>query len=190
MRKNEDGYVLLYVLVVLVLLSLTAAAVCSIALHNLQAQRSSVEQMQERYAAEGLGEQFVAKLQAVERNSTSLAARDAAVSAAKAAFEDGAKDADADIASLNISSEPDFTWTAGEGNTYHCAMTVEAREGETLVTASLDAAMTIAVDEVRHYDDDGGYSHSTFNYALSGVTVSYQSYDISAVSSAEEGEST
>ena len=73
MRKNEDGYVLLYVLVVLVLLSLTAAAVCSIALHNLQAQRSSVEQMQKRYAAEGLGEQFVAKLQAVERNSTGLA---------------------------------------------------------------------------------------------------------------------
>ena len=70
MKKNSGGYVLVYVLIVIVLLSLLALGVCSIALRNLQTQQASVEQMQEHYEVEGNMERFVAKLQAFQENSS------------------------------------------------------------------------------------------------------------------------
>ena len=48
MKKKSDGYVLVYVLIVIVVLSLLALGVCSITLRNLQTQQASVEQMQEQ----------------------------------------------------------------------------------------------------------------------------------------------
>lgn len=61
--KQKDGYVLIYVMVVIVLLCTLAAIACSISLQNLKAQNASLERTQDLYTAEGLVEQFVGQVQ-------------------------------------------------------------------------------------------------------------------------------
>ena len=61
-RKDTGGYALLYVMVAVVVVCAVVMAVCSTALDNLAAQRSSVERMQAKYAAQG----DVAQLAAAE----------------------------------------------------------------------------------------------------------------------------
>ena len=62
MKKGTEGYVLIYVVVVVVLLGLASAAVCSFALSGVRAQSAALERDRARYKAEGLVEQAVARL--------------------------------------------------------------------------------------------------------------------------------
>ncbi len=59
MRK-KDGYILAYVMFVLVFLCLVVVVVCSSALDNLTAQNAAVERMEQRLEAESDMEQFMA----------------------------------------------------------------------------------------------------------------------------------
>lgn len=62
MKKRQEGYVLLYVLLAVLLMSLLAATVCSLALRGLKAQRTSTERLQAVYETEGLLERFAVEL--------------------------------------------------------------------------------------------------------------------------------
>lgn len=62
MKRNDDGYVLPLVLVVLTVLALVASSVLSASLRNLQVQHKAADRMQEKYIAEGEIEKVVAKL--------------------------------------------------------------------------------------------------------------------------------
>lgn len=53
MKKRDEGYVLAFVLVVIVVLCLVAVSMMSIALQNVQAQTASIERMQDKYRAMG-----------------------------------------------------------------------------------------------------------------------------------------
>lgn len=60
MKKQNEGYVLPFVLVVTVVLCLVAVAVLSSALDNFTAQQDSIARMQDKYAAQGEIEKIVA----------------------------------------------------------------------------------------------------------------------------------
>ena len=60
MKKNNGGYVLAYVMIVITVVSAMALAVGSVAVRNLQVQEAAVERMQDLYAAEGEIERFQA----------------------------------------------------------------------------------------------------------------------------------
>lgn len=62
MKKRQEGYVLLYVLLAVLLMSLLAATVCSLALRGLRAQRTTTERLQAVYETEGLLERFAVEL--------------------------------------------------------------------------------------------------------------------------------
>ena len=62
MKKNNEGYVMIYVLVVMVLLALVATGVLGVSLNNYKAQQAVGQQMQELYTAEGAAEQAVAEI--------------------------------------------------------------------------------------------------------------------------------
>lgn len=66
MRRARDGYVLVYVLIVVVVLCLFAMTVCTIAVRNLQSQTASIERSRSTYAAEG----EIEKLHAAIENIT------------------------------------------------------------------------------------------------------------------------
>lgn len=62
MKKHDEGYVLAYVTVVLLIFCLVAAVILTGALRNLNHQQDSIQQMKDQYVAEGMIEQVLAQL--------------------------------------------------------------------------------------------------------------------------------
>lgn len=61
MKKHDEGYVLAYVTVVLLLFCLVASMILTGALKNLQHQQDTITRMQDQYVAAGMIEQVVAQ---------------------------------------------------------------------------------------------------------------------------------
>ena len=59
MKKHDEGYALVFVLVVMTVLSAVAIALMSGALKNLQAQNDAIARMEAKYEAQGLVEKQV-----------------------------------------------------------------------------------------------------------------------------------
>ena len=72
MKKNNGGYVLAYVMIVITVVSAMALAVGSVAVRNLQVQEAAVERMQDLYAAEGEIERFQAWVEDQVFNVTTI----------------------------------------------------------------------------------------------------------------------
>lgn len=89
LRKDNGGYALIYVLIVVLVLCAVAVSVCTAALKNYQAQEESVRQTQQLYQAEGEIEKFVALAEAVSNVSSRLTVSGTYVSE-DAATEDAA----------------------------------------------------------------------------------------------------
>ena len=139
MKKNSGGYVLVYVLIVIVLLSLLALGVCSIALRNLQTQQASVEQMQERYEVEGNMERFVAKLQELQvEDSIYYSAEDTAHSEARSRFWTEVRGMANGIVTLQGDAP---AWEVDDS----CKLTVQAVLGDQVLTAVLDVSVSISI---------------------------------------------
>ena len=66
MRKHNEGYALVLVLVVLIVLALLSTIILTGAQRNLDAQVTSVEYMKAKYQAQGEIEKIVGKLEALE----------------------------------------------------------------------------------------------------------------------------
>lgn len=65
MKKNNEGYVLVFVVVVMLVLALVATAVMTFSLHSLKSQQNSIQRTQDQYAAAGEIEKVVAQLENV-----------------------------------------------------------------------------------------------------------------------------
>lgn len=61
MKKHDDGYVLAYVTVILLLFCLIATMILTGAMKNMNNQQSAIQQMKDRYAAEGMIQQALSK---------------------------------------------------------------------------------------------------------------------------------
>lgn len=92
--KDNGGYALAYVLIVVLVLCAVAVSVCTAALKNYQAQERSIRQTQQLYQAEGEIEKFVALAEDVSslRDSEEYDLEDAARAAAKDAYVKRLKD--------------------------------------------------------------------------------------------------
>ena len=87
--KDNGGYALIYVLIVVLVLCAVAVSVCTAALKNYQAQERSIRQTQQLYQAEGEIEKFVALAEDVKSlkvSSGSCVSEEAARTAAKDAY--------------------------------------------------------------------------------------------------------
>lgn len=86
--KDNGGYALIYVLIVVLVLCAVAVSVCTAALKNYQAQEESVRQTRQLYQAEGEIEKFVALAEDVHllTDSAEYDSQDDAKKAAKEAY--------------------------------------------------------------------------------------------------------
>lgn len=86
--KDNGGYALAYVLIVVLVLCAVAVSVCTAALKNYQAQERSIRQTQQLYQAEGEIEKFVALAEDVHllEFSTKRDTKEAAEEEAKTAY--------------------------------------------------------------------------------------------------------
>lgn len=198
MRKSDGGYVLLYVLAVLVVLALLALTVSSIALSNLRGQRAAVGNMQDRYAAEGVMEQAVARLQDSGTGPCSLSgsgfsSRTAAENALKGACTDligamseSAGDPDGGIRGLSVSvteiAQAEDEQTGAPTFTFTTQAETEAEDQQ--LNATLLVTLSVEIDSylvtVGTPDPETGVSptEERFRYKVNSVSLSYDSYQI------------
>ena len=96
LRKDNGGYALAYVLIVVLVLCAVAVSVCTAALKNYQAQEESVRQTRQLYQAEGEIEKFVALAEDVSSltDSAECDSEDEAKTAAKDAYVEHLKTLD------------------------------------------------------------------------------------------------
>ena len=61
MKKHDEGYVLAYVTVILLLFCLIATGILTGAMKNLNNQQDAIQRMKDRYVAEGMIQQVIAQ---------------------------------------------------------------------------------------------------------------------------------
>ena len=76
MKRNDAGYALPLVLVVMTILSLLAVTVMTFSLDSFQSQQASVARMQAKYEAQGRIERAIGKLQGWRESTNILIERD------------------------------------------------------------------------------------------------------------------
>lgn len=172
MKKREEGYVLLYVVIVITLLSVLAMTICTISLRNLQSQQASLERTRQLYAAEGKIERFVANVQGS--------------GVAQPPSEDpysgfsSLVDALGSDPSLELGNLPE--WESGSG-----VLTVTAVEGTTSVSAELLFRLTVTeVTEEENGETGEPEGQPSGKYQITAISVTYLSYTIDSVESTSE----
>lgn len=105
-KRNEEGYVLVYVMVVIFTVCFIALALMSNTLRTLQAQESMVQRMKDKYEAMGAIERLVAELEAsseaLASDKLTCGSTENTVKQAKVDFIEHIKDR---VAQLSISDE-------------------------------------------------------------------------------------
>lgn len=160
--KRKDGYVLVYVLLVVILLGIFALTISSTALRNLKSQQNSIDQMQAQYEAEGQIELFWAKASEWVINS----------------------EADSDAVTICVNYKNYIENSAAKGNKYLQVLEVTDKQekddtfGLVIKVVGYSKDKSAAVEAVI-YAQLGTFTgtESGKKYTLSSkVTLSYDSY--------------
>lgn len=158
MKKHNDGYALVLVLVVMVVLCLVALALMSNSLRNLQSQQKSIERMEDKYAAEGAVEIVVAELNGLDCKVEELEGLLHGICSK-------ASNGDIDVSASGCNAPE-----VDEGNfTYKFTLSVQSNL--VLVTCDLELAGTVDASE-----------------KIVSPHTSYVSFDISNATSTEGGD--
>lgn len=213
----SDGYILLYVMVVVVTLCILAAAICTSAVRNLNVQQHSVEHMKFVYEAEGVGERFVSELQRAvrfEEDGTTEKTYSVVVTeggladqkhrdAVKAIFETGYEDGPdhiggaVQIAKSNAMADPELkgdSFTLGEVTVGNYDQTTGEVKGEIAFrivsgNSSLDSeiGVTMIVEKKDIPANPSGSEPAKCEYKIGKISFTYLSYVIGSADPTEEG---
>lgn len=176
MRKDEGGYVLISVVLVIIVLCISAAGICSSALKSLKVQTAAVEQMQSRCAAESAVERFMAKA-SVSRDDTfertGFETAWTAWTGAEAEFESvlGAAAAEMGV------SLWDVRWS-DSGGAALCRVNASAAAESSRVTAQISFKVQIYVSERVEDESSEDMELKRYDYVISAVTSEYLSYTL------------
>lgn len=189
MKKGTEGYVLIYVLVVVVLLSLACTAICGFALSGVRTQWNALENDRQRYAAEGVAEQAAARLLDEDLGVVKLAG--SGFSTSTGAREDLADQYEALITQLAdeidgfTASVENNVWDEEAGTcTFETQITAE-QDGQ-LVSAVLQVVLTVNESsysvEVGEPDPETGVrpTEPRYQYQVTSAQLSYDDYQVQA----------
>lgn len=187
MKKGTEGYVLIYVLVVFVLLGLACTAVCTFALNGLKTQRAALENDRQRYAAEGLVEQAVARLLdadlgVVKLTGSGFDTADEARGALVIAYKDWIEDPE--NSDLTVGS----TTSSWDSENKNCTFETEIRAEKDGQQVSAVLSVTLAAN-VSSYSVNVGEpdpvtgvqpTETRYEYSVTSAELAYDSYQIQA----------
>ena len=174
--KDNGGYALVYVLIVVLVLCAVAVSVCTAALKNYQAQERSIRQTQQLYQAEGEIEKFVALAEDVHLNdSAKYDTQDEAKKAARDAYLTHLKAVSKTVRSCNY--DPDTTVTDSNSCTFPLTCANDAVRIETKIRMNLEYKVTEKKTLVPQPD---GTTKEVIKYTakVSKAAHSYSTYTI------------
>ncbi len=149
--KRNDGYTLAYVVIVLAVIASVAMATMALALMPQKNQHLALERMQDKYAAQGLVEQVVAKLE----------------------HTDDINDVIADYAPTEGEAIPNPCCTIVE-NSNPITYRIVASSNKTTVTAEFRVEQITKTEDTGEVDENNNPITAT---SVIGHTVTYLSYN-------------
>ena len=180
--KDNGGYALVYVLIVVLVLCAVAVSVCTAALKNYQAQERSLRQTQQLYQAEGEIEKFVALAEAVS-NVSSLTVSGTYVSenaaTEDAATENAVKDKAKDAAKTkyeeylkSLASGYTLTLDTNNSDRESCKFTLTYKNDTVCIKTEISMALIYDVEMTKTEEV------ITYTAKVSKATHSYNTYTI------------
>lgn len=188
--KDNGGYALVYVLIVVLVLCAVAVSVCTAALKNYQAQERSIRQTRQLYQAEGEIEKFVALAEDVHllTDSAEYDSQDDAKKAAKEAYLTYLQGLHSKVSGCTY-APPDATDTDSNSCTFKltCEKNAAVRI-ETKIKMNLEYEVT--EKKVQEQQPDGKFKEVIkYTAKVSKATHSYNTYTITHLTAEKGGTS-
>ena len=188
--KDNGGYALIYVLIVVLVLCAVAVSVCTAALKNYQAQERSIRQTQQLYQAEGEIEKFVALAEDVHllTDSAEYDSQDDAKKAAREAYLTYLQGLHSKVSGCTY-APPDATDTDSNSCTFKltCEKNAAVRI-ETKIKMNLEYEVT--EKKVQEQQPDGKFKEVIkYTAKVSKATHHYNTYTITHLTAEKGGTS-
>lgn len=185
--KDNGGYALAYVLIVVLVLCAVAVSVCTAALKNYQAQERSIRQTQQLYQAEGEIEKFVALAEDVHllTDSAEYDSQDDAKKAAKEAYRTHLGDVSRKVSGCTLT--PDGTDTDVKFYTFALTYANDAVRIETKIKMKLEYDVK-SVEKPEDPQPDGK-PKIKYTARVSKAAHSYNTYTITHLTTEKGGTS-
>lgn len=183
LRKDNGGYALAYVLIVVLVLCAVAVSVCTAALKNYQAQERSIRQTQQLYQAEGEIEKFVALAEDVKSlkvSSGSCASEEAARTAAMDAYV-------ARLSTLVDGCTPTSVDT--DKDVKFCTFTLTYKNDAVRIETKIKMNLEYKVTEEESQPDGTTTKVKTYTAEVSKATHHYITYTITHLTAEKGGTS-
>lgn len=186
--KDNGGYALIYVLIVVLVLCAVAVSVCTAALKNYQAQERSIRQTQQLYQAEGEIEKFVALAEEVSSltDSAECDSESEAKDKAKAAYETYLKSL-VNPPTSGYTLTPDTPDTGSDSYTFTLTYANAAVRIETKIKMKLEYDVK-SVEKPEDPQPDGT-KKITYTAKVSKATHHYITYTITHLTAEKGGTS-
>lgn len=188
--KDNGGYALVYVLIVVLVLCAVAVSVCTAALKNYQAQEESVRQTQQLYQAEGEIEKFVALAEAVSNVSSRLTVSGTYYVSEDAATEDAVKNKAKDAAKTkyeeylkSLASGYTLTLDKNDSDRESCKFTLIYKNDTVCIETEISMALSYDVETTKTEEV------ITYTAKVSKATHSYITYTITHLTAEKGGTS-
>lgn len=181
--KDNGGYALVYVLIVVLVLCAVAVSVCTAALKNYQAQERSIRQTRQLYQAEGEIEKFVALAEDVKSlkvSSGSCASEEAARTAAMDAYV-------ARLSTLVDGCTPTSVDT--DKDVKFCTFTLTYKNDAVRIETKIKMNLEYKVTEEESQPDGTTTKVKTYTAEVIKATHSYNTYTITHLTAEKGGTS-
>lgn len=185
LRKDNGGYALAYVLIVVLVLCAVAVSVCTAALKNYQAQEESVRQTRQLYQAEGEIEKFVALAEEVSSltDSAEFSTENAATDNAKDAYRDYLTD---------LASGYTLTLDFVNSDNSSCKFTLTYKNDTVCIETEISMALTYDVNTIstpKTQPDGTIKTETTYTARVSKASHNYNTYTITHLTAEKGGTS-
>lgn len=186
--KDNGGYALAYVLIVVLVLCAVAVSVCTAALKNYQAQERSIRQTQQLYQAEGEIEKFVALAEDVHllTDSAEYDSQDDAKKAAKEAYRTHLGDVSRKVSGCTLT--PDGTDTDVKFYTFALTYENAAVHIETKIKMNLEYEVK-KIEKQETLPDGTPTTVIKYTARVSKAAHSYSTYTITHLTAEKGGTS-
>ena len=189
--KDNGGYALAYVLIVVLVLCAVAVSVCTAALKNYQAQERSIRQTQQLYQAEGEIERFVALAEDVssltEYYGPCYSENDAKKAAKEEAYLTHLEDVSKEVSNCNY--DLDDTDTGRNSCTFTLTYANDAVRIETKIKMKLEYDVKPDEKPGEKLPDGTTTKVKTYTAKVIKATHSYNTYTITHLTAEKGGTS-
>lgn len=186
--KDNGGYALIYVLIVVLVLCAVAVSVCTAALKNYQAQEESVRQTRQLYQAEGEIEKFVALAEEVHllEFSAEHDTKEAAEEKAREAYLTYLGEVSETVSSCNY--DPNATITDSNSCTFPLTCENAAVHIETKIKMNLEYEVK-KIEKQETLPDGTPTTVIKYTAKVSKATHNYNTYTITHLTAEKGGTS-